>query len=100
MSRFVSMSRALRRTRSLRAACGAAGLSTLLGWQNSSIKPSASACSAFRRLGALSGSTGGPLRSRRWHVPPPSSLVNVGGRVVDFFENGGDAPYLLYVYKP
>jgi hypothetical protein len=33
-------------------------------------------------------------------VPPPSSLVNVGSRVVDFFEHGGDAPYLIYVYKP
>ena len=29
----------------------------------------------------------------------PSSLVNVGERVVDFFERGGDAP-LLCVYKP
>ena len=33
-------------------------------------------------------------------MPLPSSLVNVGDRVVDFFDRGGDAPYLLYVYKP
>jgi len=33
-------------------------------------------------------------------VPLPSSLVNVGDRVADFFDRGSDAPYLLYVYKP
>ena len=57
-------------------------------------------CCASRRREAQSVSTGASTRSRRLRVPLPSSLVNVGDRVVDFFDRGGDAPYLLYVYKP
>ncbi len=33
-------------------------------------------------------------------MPLPGSLLDIGRRVVDYFENGGDPPYLLYVYKP
>jgi hypothetical protein len=33
-------------------------------------------------------------------MPLPNSLRSVGVRVAESFDQGGDAPYLLYVYKP
>ena len=60
------------------------------------------------RIGVLRFSQAGSAVRVDWRVgsleevarAAASSLVNVGDRVVDFFDRGGDAPYLLYVYKP
>src|SRR5262245_41393220 len=94
------MSRAPPRGRSLPAVSGVAGFSTPRVSWSSSTRPSESGYCTSRRQAAQSASIGASTRSRRLPVPLPSSLVQVGDRVVDFFDRGGDAPYLLYVYKP
>ena len=33
-------------------------------------------------------------------MPPLDSLTHVGRRVVDFFERGGDPPFIVYQYDP
>jgi hypothetical protein len=36
----------------------------------------------------------------RWCVPLPDSLLQVGRRIVAFFERGGDPPFIVYQYDP
>ena len=44
--------------------------------------------------------TGYKTHCRMWFVPLRSDLMGIGQRVVNFYDRGGEPPYLLYVYPP